>query len=229
MADKNIIETVEVKSEGLEKAQGFIEKYGKKIGTAAVALLVVVGGYFGYQEFMVKPKAEEANDKIFKAQQYFAIDSFKLAVDGDGVNKGFKYIAENYSGTSIGKLAKYYAGVSYLRLGNYADAVKYLKDFSSDVPQVQMMAYGALADAQSELKNTDEAIANYKKAANTFAKDEGNSSEFLFKAALLSEVSGKTEDAATLYKELKEKFPKTDKGFQADKYINRISVEKPSF
>ncbi|TAE07982.1 MAG: hypothetical protein EAY72_13735, partial [Bacteroidetes bacterium] len=112
---------------------------------------------------------------------------------------------------------------------NYADAVKYLKDFSTDVPQVQMMAYGALADAQSELKSTDDAIANYKKAASTFTKDEGNSSEYLFKAALLSEVNGKTEEATKLYKELKEKFPKTEKGFQADKYINRISVEKPNF
>jgi hypothetical protein len=42
----------------------------------------------------------------------------------------------------------------------------------------------------------------------------------------LQETSGKTKEALELYKELKEKFPKTEKGYQADKYINRLSIEK---
>ena len=72
----------------------------------------------------------------------------------------------------------------------------------------------------------EDAIAAYKNAANAFDKDENNSSEFLFRAALLSETTGKTKEALELYKELKTKYPKTDKGFQADKYIYRLSVEK---
>jgi TolA-binding protein len=56
--------------------------------------------------------------------------------------------------------------------------------------------------------------------------DQSNSSEYLFRAALLEETSGKTKEALELYKKLKEKFPKTEKGFQADKYINRLSIEK---
>jgi hypothetical protein len=42
----------------------------------------------------------------------------------------------------------------------------------------------------------------------------------------LEEVAGKTKEALDLYKEVKTKFPKTDKGFQADKYIYRLSIEK---
>jgi hypothetical protein len=37
---------------------------------------------------------------------------------------------------------------------------------------------------------------------------------------------GKSSEALELYKELKEKYPKTEKGYQADKFINRLSVQK---
>ena len=59
-----------------------------------------------------------------------------------------------------------------------------------------------------------------------FETDENNSAEYLFRAALLEETAGKTKDALELYKELKEKFPRTEKGYQADKYIYRLSIEK---
>lgn len=213
----------------LNRAQGFWQKNQKAIIGAAVVVVVAVGGYFGYQNYIVKPKEEKATDAIFKAQQYFGIDSLNLALNGDGANKGFVYIANNYSGTKVGNLAKYYAGVSYLKLGDFNNAIKYLKDFSTDAPQVQMMAYGCLGDAYSETNKVSEAIDSYKKAASTFEKDETNSSEYLFRAALLAETANKTQDAIALYKQVKEKFPRTEKGFQADKYLYRLSVEKNDF
>jgi hypothetical protein len=39
----------------------------------------------------------------------------------------------------------------------------------------------------------------------------------------------KNSDAVSVYKEIKEKFPKTEKGFSIDKYIYRLSVEKNDF
>jgi len=224
MSDKKVHEHVE-SNDVLVKAQGFWAKFQKQIITVFTAIVVIVAGWLAYQNFIVKPKAEKAQDIIFQAQQYFQQDSLKLALNGDGVNKGFLYIISNYSGTPIGNLAKYYAGVSYLKTGEFANAVKYLKDFSTDAKQIQMMAYGALGDAYSELKNNAEAIESYKKAAATLEKDEVNASEYLFRAALLSELSGKTKEAVDLYKELKEKFPTTEKGLQADKYIYRLSIE----
>ncbi|RFM25858.1 tetratricopeptide repeat protein [Deminuibacter soli] len=227
MSDKQVQE-VEV-NEALVKAQSFWHKYQKPVVSIAVAAIVVVGGYFGYQNLVVKPKEEKAGEAIYKAQEYFAADSLQKALNGDGSSKGFLYVAQNYGGTKIGNLAKYYAGVSYLHLGDYANAIKFLKDFSTDAKQVQMMAYGCLGDAYSEQDKKTEAIEYYTKAASTFEKDETNSSEYLFRAALLTELSGKNEEALKLYKQLKEKFPRTDKGFQADKYIYRLSIEKNDF
>lgn len=214
----------------LLKAQGFWHKYQKPVVAIAVAAVVIIGGYFGYKQFVVKPKEERASEAIYKAQEYFAADSLQKALNGDGVTtKGFLYVIKNFGGTKSGNLAKYYAGVCYLHLGDFANAVKYLKDFSTDAKQIQMMAYGCLGDAYSEQDKKADAIEAYKKAASTFEKDETNSSEYLFRAALLSELMGKTKDALDLYKSLKEKFPRTDKGFQADKYIYRLSIEKNDF
>jgi TolA-binding protein len=157
------------------------------------------------------------------------MDSLNLALNGDGTNKGFVYIIKNYDGTKTGNLAKYYAGVCYLRNGDYNKAVDNLKDFSTSAKQVQMMAYGCLGDAYSELKKNDDALDNYKKAASTFESDEANSSEFLFRAALLEETNGKTQDALDLYKQLKDKFPKTQRAGEADKYIYRLSIQPNDF
>ena len=190
------------------------------------AIVVIGGGWYGYKTYIVKPKEEKAVEVMFKAQQYFGMDSSNLVLNGDGQNKGVLYIINNFSGTKAANLAHYYAGVSYLKLGDFNNAVKHLKDFSTDAQQIQLMAYGCLGDAYAELNKKEEAIDNYKKAASAFEKDENNSSEYLFRAALLSETTGKTKESLELYKELKKKFPKTDKGFQADKYIYRLSIEK---
>ncbi|MCA6451067.1 MAG: tetratricopeptide repeat protein [Chitinophagaceae bacterium] len=213
-------------NQALVKAQGFWQKYQKPVLIVVTAIVVVLGGWFGYNEYILKPKEEKAADALFKAQEYFAMDSSKLVLDGDGQSKGVLYVLKNYSGTKAANLCNYYAGVSYLKLGDFNNAVKYLKDFTTDAKQVQLMAYGCLGDAYAELNKKEEAVESYKKAAHTFEKDESNSAEYLFRAALLQESAGKTKEALDLYKELKEKFPRTEKGFQADKYIYRLSIEK---
>ena len=213
-------------NETFTKVQGIWEKFQKQILAIVAVLVIGIGGWYGYNEYIIKPKEEKAADALFKAQQFFANDSSNLVLNGDGQNKGVLFILKNYGGTKSANLCNYYAGVSYLKLGDFNNAVKYLKDFSTPAKQIQLMAYGCLGDAYAELNKKEQAIENYKKAATTFDADENNSAEYLFRAALLLETTGKTKEALDLYKELKEKFPKTEKGFQADKYIYRLSIEK---
>ncbi|MFN4006003.1 MAG: tetratricopeptide repeat protein [Chitinophagaceae bacterium] len=213
----------------LASVGSFWEKNKKTISGLLIGAVVVVGGYYAYNSFVVAPKQQQANEVIFKAEQLFAVDSFKTAVEGGNGIKGFKYIASEFSGTPTGNRAKYLAGVSYYRLGEYNKAIEYLSDFKTDAAQIQMMAYGVLGDCYSELKKNTEAITAYKNAARIFTKDEVNASEYLFRAALLSEVTGNTKEALVLYKELEERFPRTDKGFQAKKYIYRLSIEPNDF
>ena len=209
-------------------------KIQKPVVTILVIVVVVLAGWFGYKKFIQEPKALSANTALSGVQIAFQQAIFtpvtdtaalKAVIDGNGGSRGALYVIRNYGGTDAGNLAKYYAGETYLRLGDFNNAVKYLSDFSTSQKQIQMMAYGSLGDAYSELKKNQQAIDSYKKAAATFEDDEVNASEFLFRAALLSEVSGKAQDAIALYKELKDKFPNSVEGSQADKYLNRLAVQ----
>lgn len=209
------------------RVQSFFQKFGKQLITGIIAVVVVTGGFYAYKEFVVKPKEQKAAELIYKAQQYFSQDSSKKVLDGDESSKGVLYILSNYSGTKSANLAKYYAGVSYLKLGQFDKSIEYLKNFKTDAKQVQMVAYGALADALAESGKKEDAVEYYQKAGTAFEKDESISAEYLFRAGLLSETIGKPDKALEFYKDIKDKYPKTEKGSQIDKYINRLSVVKP--
>ncbi len=213
----------------LLRLQGTWMKYQKPLLIAFTVLVVVVAGWYFYETQVAEPKEEQATNAIYKAQENFAMDSINAALNGNGTDKGFLYIINNYGGTKPGKLAKYYAGICYLKLQDFNKAVEYLSDYQTDAKQIQMMAYGSLGDAYSELGKNDEAIANYKKAASAFPSDELNSSEYLFRAALKLETLGKAKEALDTYKELKDKFPKTNRAYEADKYIYRLSIEPNDF
>ena len=220
MTDKKVNEAES--GDVLLKIESFWKKYQKQLLIAVGVIVLGAGGWYYYQNMVVGPKEEQAADAIYKAQQNFGKDSLKAALNGDGTSKGFLYIINNFGGTKSANLAKYYAGACYLRTGDFNNAVKYLQDFSTDIKQVQMMAYGALADAYGELNKNDDAVTFYKKAAETFDQDETNASEFLFRAGLKLELTGKTKEAVDIYKEVKDKFPATDRGRLADKYIYQI-------
>jgi tetratricopeptide (TPR) repeat protein len=211
------------------KAKNFWTQYQKPLLTAIIVIALLIGGWYAYQNYVVAPKEAEAENAIWKAEQYFRQDSLKLALDGDKFNRGFVYVINNYGSTKVGNLAKYYAGVCYLRLGNFNKAVDNLKEFSTSAKQIQMMAYGALGDAYSELNKNDYAVNYYKKAAEEFTDDATMSSEYLFRAALKLETLGKNSEALDLYKELKENYPNTERGFAADKYIYRLSIVPNDF
>src|SRR5215831_5203789 len=182
----------EAKSEDVVlKAKNFYTQYQKPLLTVIIVIAVLIAGWVGYKNYVVAPKEEAAENAIWKAEQYFRQDSLKLALNGDKFNHGFIYVINNYGSTKVGNLAKYYAGVCYLRTGDFNKAVSYLKDFSTSAKQIQMMAYGALGDAYSELNKNDDAVNYYKKAANEFPDDATMSSEYLFRAALKLETLGK--------------------------------------
>ena len=211
----------------------FWYKNQKTILTVIAVIIIAVLGVIGYKAFIQGPKITRANEQLSTVQAAFQqaafspvmdTTAFKTVLNGNGQGGGALGIIKNYGGTPAGNLAKYYAGAAYLHIGDFQNAVKYLKGFSSSQKQIQMMAFGALGDAYSELKQNKEAIQSYKKAATTFTDDAVNASEYLFRAGLLSELSGQKEEAVAIYKELKDEFPNTVKGMQAEKYLNRLEL-----
>jgi tetratricopeptide (TPR) repeat protein len=210
----------------VDKWKHFQDNYGQKVAIGLGLILIVVLAYFAYKQFFLDPKEKQANEAMFRAEDYYRADSVNLALNGDAVNAGFVKIASKYSGTKAANLASFYAGSCYLKLGDFNKAVKYLKDFKTSAVQVQAKAYGLLGDAYSELNQRDQAVEEYKKAGTLFEKDDVISPEYLFRAGYLLESMGKNDDAITMYEIIKNKYPSSPRGFDIDRYLARLGVVK---
>jgi len=213
--------------EVVEKAKGFWERNSRAILIGLVSIIVVVGGYLGYRYLVQIPNETKAQEAIYKAEANFRADSISLALNGTTTTPGFLKVIKNYGGTASGNLARLYAGESYLLLGDYKNAIKYLEEFDAGgAKQVEAKVQGLLGDAKSELKQNDQAIAHYRKAGTIFPEDSYLSSEYLFRAGLLLELSGKSSEAIEVYRQIKEKYPRTEKGYGIDKYLARLGDTK---
>lgn len=208
----------------IERFQHLWDKYGKQAGYALLVIILIVGGYLGYKTMISEPNEKTAMEAMFRAEEYYRLDSANLALRGDNTDAGFLKIMSKYSGTRAANLAGFYAGSCYLKLGDFNNAVKYLKDFSSEAKQVQIRAYGLLGDAYSELNKKEDAAEQYKKAGTYYDKDDLFSPEYLFRAGYLYESMGKTQEAIGMYQMIKDKYPTTQRGFDIDKYLARLGV-----
>ena len=210
----------------VDKWKHFQDNYGKQAAIGLAGILIVILGYFAYKQFILDPKEKDAAGAMYRAEEYFRLDSTRLALNGDAVNAGFVKIISRYSGTKAANLAAFYAGSCYLKLGDFNNAVKYLKDFKTSAVQVQAKAYGLLGDAYSELNKKEDAVEQYKKAGTYFEEDEIISPEYLFRAGYLYESMGRTQDAISMYELLKTKYPSSPRGFEIDRYLARLGVVK---
>lgn len=225
MSDKKNVQQVETGEEVIAKAKDFWTKNSKLILGIGTALVLLVGGFFVYKNFFQKPKEEKAAEAMFKAEDYFRKDSVNLALNGDGQYLGFLKIISKYGGTDAANLAHFYAGSCYIKLDDNANAIRHLKDFSTDAKQIQQRAYKLLGDASADLGKNADALDYYKKAAHHFEEDQANSAEALFMAAYFADrVMKNQKEAITLFKELKEKYPRTQQGFEADNFLAQLGV-----
>lgn len=224
MSDKQIVQGVEGSEAVIEKAKDFWGKYSKPIIIACVAIIVAAGGWLIYKNFVQGPKETKAAEAMFKAEDYYRMDSVNLALNGDGQNLGFLKIISKYDGTKAANLAHFYAGSCFIKLNDNAKAVSHLKDFSTSSKPLQLRAYKLLGDAYADQGKNAEALSAYKKAARHFTEDKMASAEALFLAALLADRNKDQKEAIELLKELKDKFPQTQQGVDADKYLAQMGV-----
>ncbi len=225
MADKKNVQDVDAGEAIIAKAKDFWGKNGKIVMIASLLVILVGGGWYVYQNFFKGPKEAKANEAIFKAEEYYRMDSINLALNGDGQHSGFLKISQKFSGTKAGALANFYAGSCYIKLNENEKAITYLKKFSTSSKPVQARAYKLMADAYGDLGKNKEALEYYKKAGRHFEKDQPGSAESLFMAAYLAQrVLNDPKEATELYKEIKNKYPGTQQAFEADTYLAQMGV-----
>lgn len=216
-------ETVEVE-ELVSRSELFIEKYSTKILVGIVAIIVIAGGIFAYRNLYLAPKQLEASAALFKGEQYFARDSFQLALNGNGADfAGFEAIIDQYGGTKAGNLAKAYAGICYFNLGEYEKALELLKSFSASDQMISPAIVGKIGDCYVNMGNTQEGISYFEKAAQT-ADNNVISPVYLKKAGIAYESLQQYDKAVNAYKTIKEKYYGSMEASDIDKYIARASA-----
>lgn len=225
MAEKKNVQGMDSGEMIVEKAKDFWERYNKPLMIASVAIILLVGGWYAYQNFIKNPKEIKAAEVMFKAEDYYRQDSILLALNGDGQNIGFLKVIDKYGGTDAGNLARFYAGDCYIKLNENQKAIDQLKKFSTSSKPIQARAYKLMADAYGDLGKSKEAFDYYKKAGHHFEKDEANSAESLFMAAYLAQRTlNDNKSAIALYKEIKEKYPRTEHARDAENYLAQMGV-----
>ncbi|UKJ08353.1 YfgM family protein [Solitalea lacus] len=204
------------------KTEQFVTE-NKKSLLIILGAVVVMGGLFIGWNLYHKSQDKEAQDQMFRAEQYFEVDSLDKALNGDGNYPGFAKIIDEYSGTKAANLAYYYAGICYLKKGEYQKAIDHLESYSSKDEVTSATSLGAIGDAYSELKQYEKAADFYQKAADK--KLQSFSPIYLMKLGMIYEELKKNDKAIEAYNTIKTEYSDSQQARTIDEYIARAEAK----
>jgi TolA-binding protein len=217
-----LVENPQALAEKLQGAENWMERNPKTTIGILVTVLLIVGGYFGFQYYKDNQESD-AQREMFQAVYYFEADSLDLALDGDGNHLGFLNIIDDYGITDAAELANYYAGVAFLKQGKFEVARLYLDDFRSNDLLVQARAYSLIGDTYMEENNYEDAARYYDKAAN-HEPNKYYSPAYLMKAALAFEKNNEEDKAIAAYDKIISEYYDSPEFQEARKYKARLET-----
>ncbi len=209
--------------EAVSKTEAFIEKYKKHILYCVCAIVVIAAAAIAYVQFVRNPRNQKASEALAQCEALFLKDAYDKALEGDGQGCiGFLKVADEFSSTKAGNLAKLYAGLCYAQLDSMDVALKYLEKFSGKDQMVAPSALGALGHCYATAGQYNKAISAFEKAAKK--ADNGLLSPYYYmQAGLIYEAIDKPAQAVKIYKLIKAQYPESNEGIEADKFIARLT------
>lgn len=206
----------------VSKTESFYNENKKTIWTVVAAIAAVAALTFAYQYFILKPKMIEASQQTYPAEMYFQQGEFELAYKGDGNSLGFSDIISEY-GSKAGRAVYFYAGVCCLKLDDFEGAVEYLKKYNGKDPILKARAKACLGDAYVGLEEYGKAAASFMDAASE--SDNVFAAAYLKKAADVYVHEGQNDKALKCYETIKDKYPSSAEGYDADRYIEVLKIQ----
>ena len=221
MEGKETVEVFKDLDRGALDTERFLEKHAKTLITVFVAFVVLVLGYFAYEQFYVGPRNEEATLSYLAAQKNLSEGNVELALGGkNAANPGFLGTHKDFPGTKVGKLSAYNAGLLKFKEGKFQEAYDLLDQFSSDNKVLMALKYGAMADSKANLNKADEALSLLDKAAKA-SDDPYTIYYFTKKAGILALGLKKNAEAKKYFYTIDEKYQDYDNGM-SDSYIEMV-------
>jgi tetratricopeptide (TPR) repeat protein len=210
-------------SETIDKTEQYLSENKRSLSIIGGAVLLVVGGYFIYNLYWVRPQEESAQKEMFVAERYFSQDSLDLALNGDGNFPGFLEIIDNYGSSKSANLAHYYAGVCFLKKGQYDEAIEYLSGYDAEDDLTGAIALGGIGDAYLELGDQEAAVKYYKKAVN-WDSNWFTGSIYAMKLAGAYELTGNWKEAKATYERIKKDYPQSTDARDIERFIARAEA-----
>lgn len=207
-----------------ERVENFVDENKQAVAIGAGALVVIIAASLFVFLKWLPERNLKAQREIFMAEIAFQKDSFNLALNGNGVNKGFLEVQKKYGWTKAANLCNYYIGICYLNTGKYADAVTYLDKFSTSDAVLGAAKLNAIGDAYAEQNKAADAEKYYAKAAG-FSDNDQFTPYYLVKLGMYLETQKKFKEAIEQYTKVKEKYPMSDEGRDIEKYISRATAQ----
>ncbi len=211
----------------LSKTEKFIEENTKTLIIALAAIVIIVGGVFGYKYLVSEPRAEKAAAAIFVAEQLFNQGEYQQALDGDGVNAGFLSISADYASTPQGNIANHYAGVCYYKLGDYQNAISYLKKYSTTKGQpniiINAQNAGLIGDAMVQSGDVQGAVAYFQTAVEC-GDNVLTTPYYLKKLGMAYESLGKLDEAKSAFERIYYEYPTSMEANEVLKFLGSIEA-----
>lgn len=207
-----------------QKVQGFYERNQKAIVSAAIAVILLIGGGIGYYYFSESQEGK-AQQLMGYAENYFLQADYQKALEGseEDFTVGFEQIINNYSGTDAANLAQYYAAVCEFNLGNTETALSYMENY--EVPEgimgvAPLSLHGVIL---SELGQHGRAAEMYVKAAEWDRNDSTTPYNYL-EAANAYHDAGNIEMAKKYADQIVSEYPNSSEAPQAERLLGLIAT-----
>jgi tetratricopeptide (TPR) repeat protein len=198
----------------IDAAGDYVLDHLPRVIAAAVGFLVLILIVVGLRLYS-NHQAQAAAEAFFSASNVYGQKDYKAAA------AQFAALANDYSGTSLGRLALLYLGDAYLAQNQFAPARDTLQKFidTDDRPTFRQLAFLQLGVAYEKLGNPNEARKAYEQAAKI---KEGAQGRAELKLARLSLQQGDKPRAIAVYQGFLREHPFDPEGDIATEALGQL-------
>lgn len=184
-----------------------------------IGVVVVILGYFAYQQFIWKPANEKSMDTNYEGINYVMKDSTDLAIDALTAH------VKKFDGKKGGEISQFLLGRQLMTKGEFKKAIEQFESVDVNDTYVKVLAIGLQGDCYSELGKYDDAQDMYEKAAETNENDK-TTPMYLMKAGGVAEHRKDYKSATDYYKRIRDNYYQFSNQNGIDKYIARTENRK---
>lgn len=210
------------------KSLGYFETYRNQIlmGVAAVVVVIAAIVYFGNQ---AQKTEVEASAALSKASRMYQAGNYEAAIQGNTATgtPSLADVADKYSGSEPGEIARVYLANSYYYTGDYDKALENYEDYSGDNKLYQAAALAGIASCYEAKGEVKKAADYFRDAAYTYEYNSSNS-QYLLNAAANYLKAKEYDQAKPLLENIKENYANSQEAREADLYLAEIEINTNS-